>query len=233
MNAPEFEKWFRDFSAKFPDAASWILKLTEAGGDPKRTKDSWAEALADVDLRDALEANRRLLAGDYEKPYREDFPPKVREIALSIKASKATRRADSEWRERRYSCAECLDTGRVEVVHYELIKAVAAVLRGGDPQLFWKCNYRVATARCGNCDLGKPRGILISEAKPGDKGPFERTARFSAERHSRVYFGDTEKQETAERIFADVQKLMDRHSQQKHLEFEQFADSPKPQEAAS
>lgn len=61
MTDDQFGEWLADHTRRFPGVRNWLGGL-EAGGT--HIVDQWAEALADVDLRDAIEVNRRMGVGD-------------------------------------------------------------------------------------------------------------------------------------------------------------------------
>lgn len=213
MTANEFSRWWKDFQNRFPSPADWLTDLDKRGGDPQQTLDAWAEALLDVDLPDAIEANKMLTSGDEQFPKyfrNEGWPALVRGIARRLVATRAPSRVE-DWRERRYQCPDCLDSGRVEVVHPRLMEQLFMIFRGElKSEEYWNCHYRTATARCGACRRGEPRGLLEEAAKekPGYRGAIERTARFSRERHVMAFYGDTEKD--VDRIFADAKVIFEK-----------------------
>lgn len=91
MDRIETIEWLANHCHTFPDFGSWI-----AGIQPldKRSKliDAWAEALSDVDPRDAKAVTNRMLSGDdppiaaYE---REQTPAKVRAMAKANRDRRA------------------------------------------------------------------------------------------------------------------------------------------------
>ena len=84
MNKPEFNKWWLDYSTRFPDTGEWMNKQPAAN----EVLTVWQEALINVELSDALEVNRRLTRGDDEHwpAYeREETPAKIRKLAWNLK----------------------------------------------------------------------------------------------------------------------------------------------------
>lgn len=61
MTDDQFGEWMTDHLRRFPGVKNWLAGL-EGGGT--HIVDQWAEALSDVDLRDAVEVNRRMGIGD-------------------------------------------------------------------------------------------------------------------------------------------------------------------------
>lgn len=64
MTKDEFRQWWRDFAGRFPSINEWLVKL---GTDVAQSQlEAWLEALANTDLRDALEVSREMSLGKCE-----------------------------------------------------------------------------------------------------------------------------------------------------------------------
>lgn len=83
MTKDEFNRWLQDYQVRFPDTANWI----SAQANTQDMLEVWREAMTSVDVRDALEVNRRLTRGDDEHwpAYeREETPAKIRKLAWEV-----------------------------------------------------------------------------------------------------------------------------------------------------
>lgn len=83
MTKDEFNRWLQDYQVRFPDTANWI----SAQANSQDMLGVWREALANVELGDALEVNRRLTRGDDEHwpAYeREETPAKIRKLSWDV-----------------------------------------------------------------------------------------------------------------------------------------------------
>lgn len=193
MTPLQFDDWFNDVCRKFPAIGEWVRKLGNAGGGLLA---DWSDALESTDLADALDANKRLLAGDDDGPGKfpsdwQMLPAKVKSLAWRLRQENTPKISSREqlpdrdyrnppgdlgigrmfrrlielkeqgmapaeakaqallecpigyspFREPRFGCLECQDTGRVLVASPAAIKAV---LLGEFP----KCHHREAAARC-------------------------------------------------------------------------------------
>lgn len=210
MNRTDFRRWWKDFSARFPDTAEWITKLdkdTESDENAVATLKVWEEVLADVAFQDAMQASKLLSTGEEERPdysRREDTPKIIREIARRAEVGRSPVKMD-DWRhDRPVRCKVCNDSGQVEVVHWKLMEVIVGIIRQQTPgDRYFVCNYRTATARCGECALGKRRWTDAQhQLAPG--------RRFNRNFHIPVYDGDTEKQATVDEIFADARSMLER-----------------------
>jgi len=89
MNKPEFNQWLHDYQVRFPDTATWISKQDSR----QEMLAIWLDALAGVDLLDALEVNRQLTTGETERwknsggyHEREETPAMIRKLAWAIRS---------------------------------------------------------------------------------------------------------------------------------------------------
>jgi len=78
--------------------------------------------------------------------------------------------------QRRFKCAVCLDLGRIEVWHWELV----ARIKAGDQNAIKTCLYRTASAACSSCGAGE---MFASRKLP--------LVRYDATKHCRVRNADT------------------------------------------
>lgn len=89
MKTEDFNAWWTDFAACFPDVATWIAGLTGANGVRvgAQTLERWRDVMADagVDLADAKAATRKILGGQVDRPYREDIPATICRLATQAK----------------------------------------------------------------------------------------------------------------------------------------------------
>jgi hypothetical protein len=87
MTRQEFNTWFKNFCAAYPDTAAWMNQST----DKTETLGFWHQALEHTDLADAKEATRRLAVGDepeipaYE---RQSIARRVAEIAKRVRSGR-------------------------------------------------------------------------------------------------------------------------------------------------
>lgn len=91
MNRAEFNRWWADYQASFPETARWFNGLP----DSAVTLKLWAESLSDVDLRDCQAVTARIRLGDDEPipAYdRENTPAIIRQRAIA----QAIRRRNAE-----------------------------------------------------------------------------------------------------------------------------------------
>lgn len=74
MDRPEFNRWFADFSARFPDRVRW-LGQNRTAAEAAAIKTTWEETLSASKVDDALEANRCLQSGEVTWPASIDLVP--------------------------------------------------------------------------------------------------------------------------------------------------------------
>ena len=198
MNQQEFNQWWTDFKIRFPDLGGLWFAEGRSESHQRVVLSGFAEVLGDVQLAEALAANRGLQRGDIQPGFtgkwdRDEIARKVRVAALNARAPNTwtgpnddpfpqPKREDSQIggalheliemqekgasrdecdaflrkrfparpdRERRYTCIECLDGGRVDVWHWE--RVYIAKRDGIEAAL--KSQYTVASVAC-SCRLG-------------------------------------------------------------------------------
>jgi hypothetical protein len=159
MTPTEFAEWNADLGRKFPAIRAWQLGVGNAEG----LLSDWREVLAEVCLDDALAVNKRMLAGDDQAPgnFASDWqllPSHVRRLAVAarIRRDIPHQRDEPDWREQRYRCADCRDTGQRNVAHPELFKRWHA----GKP--LNDCPYHTAIVRC-ECRRGTKWGTGLAD----------------------------------------------------------------------
>lgn len=86
MTAAEFDQWFADYCAAFPDIPSWINKSP----NPIETLRHWCKTLSGCSLEHALEATRRLADGRERIDYPTNTARDVRAICGRIAGMAAT-----------------------------------------------------------------------------------------------------------------------------------------------
>lgn len=198
MTSIEFDQWWADFKAKFPDLGGpWFAK----NRTPEMQRSilaNWAEVLRDVTLAEATKVNRGMLSGDLdgfggewdrdkiatkvrthainarrpsnwtgpdEDPYPQPKSEKtnlggsLKELIDMQEAGATSQQCDEFLRKRfpaaradrqpRFKCVECLDTGRVEVWHWERVHL--AKRDGIEAGL--ASPYKTAAMAC-SCNLG-------------------------------------------------------------------------------
>lgn len=209
MNRTDFRRWWKDFSARFPDTAEWITKLDkDAASDENAvaTLKVWEEVLADVAYQDAMQASKLLSTGEEERPdysRREDTPKIIREIARRAEVGRSPSRVEFWELGYREQCQVCHDTGVVVVVGCLLMKVIVGIIRGQVPEeRYWTQKYREVCANCGECALGKRRWTDAQhQLAPG--------RRFNRNYHIAVYHGDTESQAAVDEIFAEARRILE------------------------
>lgn len=87
MKQSEFNRWWADYSLRFPDTGEWMRKQPRAAD----LLGIWQDALASTDLGDALEVNRLLTRGELERwksssgyHEREETPAMIRKMAWEL-----------------------------------------------------------------------------------------------------------------------------------------------------
>lgn len=94
MNRTEFNQWWADYSRRFPDTGRWVADLEGS------VLVDWLDALSDIEVDDAMDVNRKLMAGDLvpiQAYQREQTPAIIRRHTLDAKREAlAARNALSE-----------------------------------------------------------------------------------------------------------------------------------------
>jgi hypothetical protein len=114
MTGDEFNEWAANHFASFPETQRW-LSGTES---PQATLQVWRKVLLETSVAAAIEVSNRMARGDidplpaYE---RERTAAVVRREAAKIKFHIENRRQNQQYREPRFSCPQCQDSGCVTV----------------------------------------------------------------------------------------------------------------------
>ncbi len=102
MTKLEFNQWWGDYSARFPETGEWVRRQPNAAA----LLGFWQEALAATALADALEVNRLLTRGELERwkssggyHEREETPAMVRKMAWDLGRGRGDRREHHERRD--------------------------------------------------------------------------------------------------------------------------------------
>ena len=192
MKPTEFQQWFRDLNVRFPDTASWIAKNDRNDSEQIDILKQWSDALADVELTDALEVNARIHRGQImledNRPGipaydRENVPAIVRRHALNLRVQRmiVPNRVET-WRDG-FKCVACQDSGFRPVWSN---RAIAFMRDHGNLDGFG--NLRHVLCRC-NCDRGHPRGVEEKYAKQGQR--IETVPQFHENSFCQVFSWDT------------------------------------------
>lgn len=156
MTADEFNLWIVDLGKKFPAVGSWIRNLPHA----EDLLADWCDAMAECDLEDCLEVNRRFLTGDDDGPGKfpsdwETLPATIRRLASAARLRRevANRRHSHgeempNWSEPRYRCPDCRDSGRMLVASPAMISAWYA-------GRLESCHRKTAAVLCA-CPIAEP-----------------------------------------------------------------------------
>lgn len=80
MDKREFTKWLEHHQQCLPSITNWLKSIR----DPQALLDQWQTVLADVDLQDAIQATREIVAGHVERPYPDDTVGVVRRVAKQL-----------------------------------------------------------------------------------------------------------------------------------------------------
>lgn len=194
MKSNEFQKWFGDLKLRFPDSAAWIAKGDRSETEQLGILKQWADALADVDLADALEVNARIHRGqimlDDNRPgfpayERENIPGIVRRHATGLRMQRTIGSPRPEtWRE----CVKCKPCGDSGFRPVWTNRAIAYMREHQNLDGFGP--HRHVMARC-NCERGFPRGKEPHEVKPGDNSRVESVPRFTEQGFCEVVAWDT------------------------------------------
>lgn len=214
MKKQEFQRWLADFDLRFPDSAAWIAKGDRSDADQIALLEQWADALADVELSDALEVNARIQRGQImlddkgQRPGipaydRENVPAIIRRNSLNIRVQRmvaSPARAET-WRDG-VKCKDCSDSGFRPVW---MNRAIAFYREHGNLDGFGANRHVVV--RC-QCERGFPRGLEPEEAKPsGQAKPetdrkVENVPRFSESSFCPVFGWDTKSREALANLAA-------------------------------
>ena len=97
MNQPDFQEWFAQHRAAFPEISPWLHKLEQIhktnsdAPSAQAVLRQWLKALADVGLEEATEATAAILRGDVDKPKAySDHPAAIRHHARSKRSRAPT-----------------------------------------------------------------------------------------------------------------------------------------------
>lgn len=148
MTRDEFRDWFRFFRARFPSITSWLGKFPlahDSASESQRLQPTqkeiltgWHETLGKTELKDALEATRKLASGEEEMPPSFDrIPASVRMAALKMRRAQvfaAPKKTDT--RETTYRCKLCQDSGFVPVIYPDDVAEIERVWPEGPPDRF-------------------------------------------------------------------------------------------------
>lgn len=148
MNAAEFDQWTEDLGRKFPAIRGWMLRDLGAAAGPMLA--DWFDVLAGCELADALAVNRRMLAGDDDGPGKfasdwQELPARIRRMAMAERWRRAERerpRGVIDWKEPRYRCLDCRDTGYRMIASDKLFEAWLA-------GKLTECRSSTCAVRCG------------------------------------------------------------------------------------
>lgn len=93
MIAAEFDRWWADFTERWPDMGEWFADGRSADVQARILR-NWSQALADVSLAEALAVNRGMYAGDLVgftgRWDRDRVPAIVRQHAISARPAATT-----------------------------------------------------------------------------------------------------------------------------------------------
>lgn len=148
MTRDEFRDWFRFFRARFPSITSWLGKFPlahDSASESQRLQPTqkeiltgWHETLGKTELKDALEATRKLASGEEEMPPSFDrVAASVRMVALRIRRTQRfAEPKQGDAKEPTFRCWRCTDTGFVPVIHPIDVPEIERVWPDGPPDRF-------------------------------------------------------------------------------------------------
>lgn len=110
MNADEFTKWKEEFKACLPMLAAELRKQPTHQETLKR----WHHTLESVEYDDAVAVLHKIVAGEIERPWLDEFCGTVRKEAYKLKVIRD--RIPQVTREPRYTCLKCRDSGWAKIL---------------------------------------------------------------------------------------------------------------------
>jgi len=163
MTLEEFERFKQEVKACLPGLAQQLASYWRNGdgqiNDDSRqiTLSRWQSALANVDIKDAMLAIKRIFEGEIARPFPDEFIAVIRRESLMLSRRRESHSLSPGYAdERRYSCHTCLDSGFAEVVSQDTLERVR---HGKSPRELLNCHY--SSLRC-NCETGKKRAERVS-----------------------------------------------------------------------
>lgn len=134
MTHEEFNSWFTQHKAFFPEVASWLEKQTDDAQEA--IGNAWRSILAQVDFDAACRASRRLYESDDQPRSFGGHPRQIKNLARAFTGTL------NEWDRQEYvtddegrrvpvsRCAQCDDTGWVLVFLPCAMRSMGGTIRG-------------------------------------------------------------------------------------------------------
>lgn len=177
MKNDEFKRWFAHHVARFPGVSTWLRKFPQVGTDEEVTQKSimaaWRDALAPVELGDAVDASDMLFDGrESRPPAYEAHPSTVRSLAFKLKdarTKKTSRPVPVNGDPREPACKTCLDAGLISCWHPTTVAAFAAGERPPKYTCAKRCDCPAADRMCRDIPPFDPQhDISVIQCPTGD-----------------------------------------------------------------